>query len=149
MVQLTQQFLPGVVDCAARVQRLLWPVEELGELKPPPRKPRAVLTKEKRLARRRLREKQIRRQIFLWGTKGVKKKQHKSLFYLFPDIPCDQVDAETQEMGALVIRERAAMVRAGWSKNKEHKANHYPAQAVIFEPLSDHESHLESRDYND
>lgn len=136
-------------DIANRVQRLLWPAEELGELRPLPRKPFAKVSKELRKSRRLARERQRRRQIFLFGTKGVKHKPRRTLFHYFPDVPCDHVDAETQELGALIIRERAAMVRAGWTANKEHKANHYPSQPVIFEPLSDHESHLESRDFND
>ena len=147
MVQLTQKFFPEVCE---RVQRLLWPAEELGELKPPPRKPPVRLSKTKRNQRRKMRALMARRQSFLWGTGATQQpKQHKNLFHLFPDIPCDMVDEETQRMGAIVIAERSAEVRAGWSRNKEHKANHYPAQPVVFEPLSDHESHLESRDSYD
>lgn len=134
------------IDSVSGAQKLLF--DDLGELTPiPRRRKKPPLSREQREKRRRLRERYFARQCFLFGPRVKRKKKSRAIFALFPDVDdfplatffvnhlddaavqnavdmeVSTIPQETIELGQLITKERAAMVRETWSENKKRKRN--------------------------
>lgn len=83
-----------------------------------------------------------------------RKRRKKSLFYIVPDVPCDDVPQEFEQSSQVMIYERAEMLRRGeletkdgakipaWSPQRLRKRNCYQTHGVIV-PTFDETAHAD------
>lgn len=119
------------------LQRLLF--DDIGDLRPL-RRPslRRKLSGEDRARRQKRREQLENAQLLLFGPRR-KKQRYKPPRHLFPwriGSHDREPTAREQSIAAIFISERAALVRRGWTSNKERKANHFPINPLVFQPLA-------------
>lgn len=175
---ITESITESAAQVTRTFHRYFWDdLGELKPIPRGIRRCRHPLTKAQKIRRRIAREKYKKRLSFLFGPQVRRKKKSRVIFALFPDIEDhpksaaivdrlldpdereeirDIMDAEQStlapdiiELGQLIIKERAAMVRECWSPNKLRKANHFHVKPLVFQPLDDNGLHLESRDFSE
>lgn len=125
------------------LQRLLF--DDVGDLRPLRLRIFRKTSKEERTWRQQKRERAEQSQLRLFGPKRPK-KPYKPPRHIFSwRIGADDREPSEQEqaIAAIFIAERAALVRRQWSQNKEHKANHYPVNPLIFQPQSVADLHID------
>lgn len=136
-------------------------------------RPLPPLTYKQRLKRKLARERYQKRQAFLFGPRIKRKKKVRAIFALFPDVDDHPqsvalvgrlqddaaaaiIDAEQSilpadilELGQMIIKERAAMVRESWGPNRLAKRCHFTVRPIVFEQLSESSLRIESRERHD